>query len=262
MVCCFAVTQYGCSHSQLQKTGCTKSCHDFCQPAETLLVTKSCFPCGSCIKIKASQDRNEASIAHEAAVAAIEEKISVGSATRSDMLYNARARYGWLADSESRKRNAQVYEAEDAEQWTLEYAETIWDLKHGGCRDTEGFERDLHTLLEMKPRGLRIVEESEWYSNEVDSIDERLPRLISRAIAEKMGVTNKRELMPSPPLPARGRAQDVPDGELMPPPPVPMQGKSREMPLSPPSSATHLSSRSPSRDDSPVVDLPLSPKSL
>ncbi|KAJ6783448.1 hypothetical protein PWT90_08865 [Aphanocladium album] len=178
MVCCFAITQFpACKHGQLHKIGCTQDCADFCEPRQTLLVTKFRFPCSTCIKTAADRDRNERKLAWEADLRAIDADIAIiedkdkRSRLQCDMRHSRRSRHGWLADRALRTSDALAEEALDAERWTAEYAEKIWKLKYELCEDWMAVKSELRDLIDLKPWDLDVIEESKWFSDYVDSSD-------------------------------------------------------------------------------------------
>lgn len=142
MSCGFAITRFkACGHSQLFKIKCARNCIDFCEPQETLLVTRFRYICPSCITYKDAEDRTK--------------KLLLGlEPTRLD----------WEETKRTTKTKKALDEAQDVERWTEQYASTIWELRYGACEDPDPLKDDLRCLNDTIPQHLDVLKEVPWCS--------------------------------------------------------------------------------------------------
>lgn len=255
MVCCFAVVRYDCQHQSLIKVGCTKDCADFCEPRETLMVTKSLFACESCTEAAGNPARHERTATYSKKVrgivertAAIEDKQQRAS-IRTFALEAASAHHHWLTERASDNLAARVREAQQAERWTHNYADNIYQLKYEECTDWDDYQDDMHNMKDLKSWDLRILYEANWDSDYPDSSSERMSTMDDNNNAE---ATEPMDL--SPESPAR---------QLMPPPPRPARDRSPvTRGWSPPLSPGQMPSPELlAQEDSPEMELPMTPTS-
>lgn len=183
MVCCFAVTHFSaCKHNQLLKVGCTLGCDGFCESQgsltathETMVTTRFRFHCVSCIKAEAAHDRAQRDASYAEARRAIESRTThiqdekLREKIQFDMIHNVRARDGWALARAAKVFDKRIEEATDAERWTLEYAEGIMKFYYSNSGDQQQAQNDLHSLADLIPPFVNVVNQKRWYSNYIPS---------------------------------------------------------------------------------------------
>lgn len=288
MVCSFAVLQFlGCRHNRLVKIGCSNDCTDFCEPQETLLFTQSRFTCISCTKAKEDAATVKSMDELQAALAAVDESTAaiqdpqLQQSIRACLYYNTHARCGFLFCIASNKRALEISETEDLEDWTVEYANKLWHMKHGSSKDVEDNRRDLDRLLAVQPWELRIVKEDNPFKKVVgvagsSDLSNRPPLPHSTVnptetvahSSSPSGTTSSPqsaecEGMTPHSMPAGAEPGEVLSGqEMVPHLPLAHREISPDTLLSPPSSSmSPPPSPSQMRDKSREMEMPLSPMS-